>query len=143
MGREIESLSFDYYEKSPSYVKMVSDMLPENKISNEKKLIIKKIYNDYLNNLDEEKITEFIDVSRLFIEKLSMTDTNSIALQVDYINSNFFNRIIFDTFNRELVFDIMNECMKLFVGYYDKVKTSLVNESCAMMMNNLYNTRRR
>ena len=140
MGREIESLSFDYYEKSPSYVKMVSDMLPENKISNEKKLIIKKIYNDYLNNLDEEKITDFIEVSRLFIEKLSMTDTNSIALQVDYIN---FNRIIFDTFNRELVFDIMNECMKLFVGYYDKVKTSLVNESCAMMMNNLYNTRRR
>ena len=142
MEKELGRVTFDYYENSPSYVKMVNDMLPENKISNEKKLIIKKVYNEYLNNLGEDKITDFIEVSRLFMEKLSITDVNSIALQLDYINNNFLNRIIFDTFNRELVFDIMNECMKLFVGYYDKVKTSFASESC-VPMNNMYNTRRR
>ena len=41
--------------------------------------------------------------------------------------------MIFDTFNRDLIFDIMNDCVKLFVDYYDKVNTNIINESSVLM----------
>lgn len=138
----LEKVTFDYYEKSPSYVKMINDMLPESKASNEKKLIIKELYNYYLNNSSEEKINEIVEISRLFREKIAITDVKLIALQVDYMYANFLDRFVFDTFNRGLIFDIMNDCVKLFVGYYDKVNTNIINES-SIIMNSTYGSKRR
>ena len=124
----IGKVSFDYYLKSPSYIKMIVDMLPDSKASIEKKYIIRELYNYYMNHTNEEKISEITKISSLFREKVAITDLNTIARQVDYLYSNFLNRIIFDSINRGKIFEIMNECVKVFVGYYDLENTKMFNE---------------
>ena len=100
---EFDKISFDYYNNAPSYIKMIVDMLPESKLSNEKKVIIRDLYNYYLATSNDAKINEIIKVSRLFREKIALSDLNSIAKQVDYIYATFFNKIIFDSINRQAV----------------------------------------
>ena len=125
---EMEKESFDYYRKAPSYLKIIVDMLPESMISEEKKYIVGEIYNFYLNHASEDKIKDMITVSGMFKEKLFITDHMSILKQVEYIYTNFINRIIFDSINRDKLFDIMNENVKVFVGYYDLEKESILEE---------------
>ena len=129
-----ERVLFDYYDMTPSYVKMVVDMIPESKISNDKKYIIKEIYNFYLNNVaSEEKINEVIEVSKMFRERLITTDMQTIALQVNYIYEFFLNKLIFDSFNRDVTLDTMNDNIKLFSGYYEKNNNKIMSESSVLL----------
>ena len=121
-------VSFDYYRKAPSYLKIIIDMLPESMISEEKKYIVSEIYNFYLNHATEDKIKDMITISGMFKEKLFLTDHTNILKQVEYIYTNFINRIIFDSINRAKLFDIMNENIKVFVGYYELEKSSILEE---------------
>ena len=117
--KKLENISFDYYSNSPSYIKMIVDMIPNSRASNEKKYVIRELYNYYMNHSTEQKINEMLMVSSLFREKVAISDLSIIARQVEYIYTNFLDRIIFDSINRDKMFEIMNECIKVFVGYYD------------------------
>ena len=119
-----DSLYYDYYSNTSSYVKMILDMLPEGKVSNAKKQVIKELYNYFLNNYDSEKIKEIARVSAMFREIIAISNLESVARHVEYIYVTFLDRIIFDSTNRDKIFDIMNESMKVYVGYY-----SMYNES--------------
>ena len=126
---EFDKISFDYYNNAPSYIKMIVDMLPESKLSNEKRVIIRDLYNYYLATSNDAKINEIIKVSRLFREKISLSDLNSIAKQVDYIYATFFNKIIFDSINRQAVFDIMTGCVGVYSGFYDEYSKDMYSSS--------------
>ena len=119
-SRDFNKISYDYYTKTSSYVKMIMDMLPENRVDNIKKSIIQELYNFILAHSNDEKINDVIQVSSLYREKLSLTDINTIARYAEYIYTNFLEKMIFDSINRNRIFDIMNECMKVYVGYYNE-----------------------
>lgn len=118
-NKEIEKVSFDYYRKSPSYLKTIVDMIPESMMSIEKRNIIGEIYNYYLNHASKEKIDEIIMTSRLFREKLALVNHNIIVDFVRFVNNYFINNIIFNSINRDILLDILNENVKTFAGYYD------------------------
>ena len=128
-NNEFERISFDYYTNTSSYVKMIVDMMPVSRVSNEKKAIIKELYNYYLNHANEELVKEIIMVSGLFREKVALSDLNTIAKQVEYIYLNFLDRIVFDSINRNKMFEIMNECIKVFVGYYDLSNVNIIHDN--------------
>lgn len=133
-NKDFNNVQYDYYSNNASYVKMIMDMIPENKVKNLKRQIIKDLYNYLLNNMNERKISEIISVSSMFREKISVSDLESIARHVEYIYVTFLDRIIFDSTNREKIFDIMNESMKVYVGYY-----SMYNEDTLENINEEYN----
>ena len=128
-NKKFENISFDYYANTPSYVKMIVDMLPESVASNEKKSIIIMLYNFYLNHIDKDKVKEIIMISGLFREKISLSDLNTIARQVEFIYSNFLERIIFNSINRDKIFETMNECVKVFVDYYELYNANRISDN--------------
>ena len=120
INNDFDSIRYDYYKNTSSYVKMILDMLPESKVSFEKKQIIKELYNYFMNSFTEEKIKEISTISALFREKVAVSSLESVARNAEYIYVNFLDKIIFDSINRNRFFDIMNECMKVYVGYYSE-----------------------
>ncbi len=120
INTNFDSIRYNYYANSSSYVKMILDMLPESKVSAEKKQIIKELYNYFMSNFTEDKIKEIATVSAMFREKVAVSSLDSITKNAEYIYVNFLDKIIFDSINRNKYFDIMNECMKVYVGYYSE-----------------------
>ena len=129
LNQEFNKISFDYYNNAPSYIKMIVDMLPESRLSNQKKIIIRDLYNYYLTTSNKAKINEIIKISRLFREKIALSDLNSVAKQVDYICATFFNKIIFDSINRQTIFDIMTGCVGVYSGFYDEYSRTMYESS--------------
>ena len=128
-NKDFDSIYYDYYSNTTSYVKMILDMLPESKVSNEKKQIIKEIYNFILNNSKKEKVAEIANISALYREKLEVLSIEAIARHVDYMYDIFLNNLMFDSSNRGKVFDIMNESMKVFVGFYNEYQKNYIDSS--------------
>ena len=116
---ELDNLYYDYFSNTTSYVKTILDMLPESKVSMAKKSIIKELYNYFLNNYSEEKIKEIASISVLYIEKMAVSSPEEIAMNAEYIYNNFLEKIIFDSRNRDKIFNIMNESMKVYVEYFN------------------------
>lgn len=128
MGRnDINNSNFDYYNNTRSYFKTIIDMVPSDALSNEKKDILALIYNYILNNFNSIKKTEISYVTAMFMEKVSTSSIEEINKQVDYIFNNFIIKILYDGVNREKIFDIMNECVKLYVGYYSDYEIITAN----------------
>jgi len=109
---------FDYYNNTSSYVKIILDLIPSELISTEKKDIIKEIYNYILNNLNDLKKAEVICVSSMFREKIGNVNEEEIMKQAAFMYNNFIVKMLYDSINRDRIFDIMNECVKLYSGYY-------------------------
>ena len=128
MNKEFDNITFDYYSNTASYVKMIVEMLPEGKVSSTKKWVIKEIYNFFLNHFNADKKNEIACISGMFREKISISNMEDIAKYADYIYSNFIENIIFDSINREKIFDIMNESMKVYVGYYSEYRSANSND---------------
>ena len=116
---ELNDLYYDYFSNTTSYVKTILDMLSEDKVSLKKRLIIKELYNYFLNKYSEEKIKEIASISALYQEKIALSNPTEIAMNAEYIYTNFLEKIIFDSRNREKIFDIMNESMKVYVEYFN------------------------
>ena len=114
---DFENPFHDYYEKEPSYVKEMLDLLGDN-VSSEDKMYLKAFYNLYMNSLSMSKKNEIIYVSRLFMDKMELVSSEEIERQADYLYHTFMQQMKFDSINRQKFFDIMNECTKVFVGYY-------------------------
>ena len=111
-------IQYDYYSNTSSYVKMILDMLPESMASIQKKLVIKELYNYFLNHFDEEKIREISTISKLFREKISVSSLEDTANFVNFVCKNYLDKIVFDSANREIIFNIFNDSMKVYVGYF-------------------------
>ncbi len=126
-NKDFNSVSYDYFSNTSSYVKTILDMLPESKVSMEKKIIIKELYNYFLNQFDEEKIKEIATISSMFREKIALSSLEATARHAEYMYVNFLDKIIFDSINRERIFDIMNESMKVYVEYFTKYQEKSVN----------------
>ena len=118
MNKDFDSISYDYYSNSLSYVKMIIEMLPDGKVSNEKKQIIKELYNYFLNNFSDDKIKEISKISSMFVNRIGFSDPQEINTLVNYLYDNFLEKIIFDSINRERIFAVMNESVKIYTGYY-------------------------
>lgn len=119
-NKDFNNISFNYYLNTSSYVKTILDILPEKKVSNRKKALIMEIYNYLLNNLSEEELNTIVTVSERFNERLVNSSNNEIMMQVNYIYENFLEKMLFDSYNRKRYFDIMNECIKVYTGYYQE-----------------------
>lgn len=115
-----DDISFNYYLNTTSYVKTILDILPEKKVSKEKKALIMEIYNYILSNLSENELSNIVIVSEKFNEKLTYCSNQEIMLQVEYLYKNFLEKMLFDSCNRKIYFDIMNECVKVYTGYYQE-----------------------
>ena len=123
-----ENISFNFYSNTTSYVKTILDVLPETQTSKEKKAIIAEIYNYLLNGLNRDKLNEVVKVSEMFNERLVIAPKEEIMMQVQYIYKNFLEKMIFDSYNREIYFSIMNECVKAYVGYYQTYNDNMFYE---------------
>lgn len=117
-NNNISHINYDYYSNTSSYIKMILDMLPESRVSQEKKQVIKELYNYFLNRFDDEKIKEIAKVSALFREKISVSSLEEIVKFVDFVCENYLNKIVFDSVNREVIFDVMNDSVKVYVDYF-------------------------
>ena len=128
-NNNFRNISFNYYLNTSSYVKTILDILPEEKVSKKKKAIIIEIFNYLLNDLKEEELKDVIKVSDMFNEKLMISSNKEIMLQINYIYYNFLEKMIFDANNRKLYFNIMNECIKVYVDYYKDYTNDYVDNS--------------
>ena len=127
MNNNFENLYFDYFTNSPSYVKVVLDLLPNNEEINRNKDLVKTLYNYVMNNVNDDKRMEILYVSSMFNNQISLSPKEDVYKQVDYIYNNFLKRMIYDSINREKIFDIMNECVKLYTGFYSEYQNIRVS----------------
>ena len=116
--KDLNDISYDYYTNTISYVKMILNNM--NNIDNieEIKYIIKAIYNFLLSDFNNEKIEEICTVSLLFESKLSKLPKNESKRIINYIYKNYIEKMIFDYYGRNEIFEEMNENIKSYVGYY-------------------------
>ena len=127
-NRNFDSISYDYYSNTTSYVKIILEMLPDKKVSQMKKQIVKELYNFFLNHFSDDKIREISKVSSMFRDKISVSNPQETAILVNYIYDNFLDKIIFDSINRSRFFDVMNESLKIYTGYYSEYQISNENQ---------------
>ena len=66
-----ESIKFNYYLSSPSYIKTILGLISDEKVSIKKKGLIIEISNYILNSLNKNEITEYIRLSRFIIKDLN------------------------------------------------------------------------
>ena len=116
-NNNFEKVEFDYFSNSPSYLRMILEMLPECMVSTQKKHMIRTIYNNILNRSNENDIKEIAVISILFRDKLSTTSLDDIVRFVKYIYELYIEKMLSDVTNRGSIFDTLNDCMKLYVGY--------------------------
>ena len=124
----INNMSYDYYSNTPSYVKMILETLPESMVSPKKKQVVQELYNYFLNRYDNEKIKEITKISSLFREKISLSSLEETINFMKIIYNNYIDRIVFDSANRETVFNILNDNMKVYVGYFSAYKRDNISE---------------
>ncbi len=111
---------YDYYNGVPSYVKQIINVLPEGVVSNDVKEIIISIYNYMLNSASVAKKQEVVYVSSKFVEKMGLVPEEEILYQAGYIYNTFLKSMVHQMINRERIFNAMNECVKIYVGYYSE-----------------------
>ncbi len=137
-NNNFKDISFNYYSNTASYVKTILNILPEEKVSQEKKAIIIEIYNYLISNLSESELKDIIKVSEMFNEKLSVLSNQEIMTQVNFIYHSFLEKILFDSYNREMYFNIMNECVKVCSGYYQEYNDSNFYQANYNDIGNMY-----
>lgn len=125
-NNNFENIYFDYYTNG-SYVKTILSLLPNDKDTLQNKSIIKLLYNYILNNVDDVKRMEISYVSSLFNNQISLLSSEETYKQAEYLYNNFLKKMIYDSINREKFFDIMNECVKVFVGFYSEYQDISIN----------------
>jgi hypothetical protein len=117
---DFNKINYDYYSNTSSYIKMILEVLPESMVSTGKKQVVKELFNFYMNRFGEEKIKEISAISSMFREKIAVSNLDDIARHVEFLYVTFIEGIIYDSANREMLFDTLNETMKAYVGYYQR-----------------------
>ena len=120
-NQSMNDISFNYFLNTTSYVKAVLNILPDEEVSVQKKALIMELFNYILSTLDKSEIIEIVRISRIFNEQLVLESSKDALIQAKYIYKNFLEKMLFDSFNREIYFDIMNRCIKVYIGYYKEL----------------------
>ena len=117
MGKKnIENIEFDYYSKTPSYVRIIMDMFPESVVTPQKKMYMRSFYNSILNNSNANEIGEIITTSSMFIEKLRSTNLDEVYKFVEDVYELYIEKMMSDIANRGIIFDRLHDCICDFVG---------------------------
>lgn len=116
--KTFESIEKDYYLNSPSFVKTIVDSLPEGMISEEKKQIVKMLYNYYMNRFDKEKVDEVINASVKYEDKAIASDYETLSRYTNYMYEFFIDSFVKDSYHRVEIFDVMLKNISLYVGSY-------------------------
>ena len=127
---EFKKISFDYYNDAPSYIKLIIDMIPEKMMSNEKKMIIRDLYNFYMNQYSPEKIEQIVQISKLFRDKMELAvfgDMQSLAVFVESVKLVYFDRLIINASSRSEIFDELFNHIKVTSGFYDECIDNVYN----------------
>ena len=114
----LSNISFDYYDETISYVKMIMKRLKNEDNIDEKEYIVKKIYNYLLSSYSSEMIEELVTTSLLFESRLNKMKPVNASILVQSIYKNYLEKLIFNYYDRENVFEEMNEEVKSIVGFY-------------------------
>ena len=113
----IEDIAFNYYLNTQTYVKTALDYLP-GVPAKEKELII-EMFNFILSSLNKDEIKDILQVSRMFNEKLAMSSSEDVMVQVKSIYM-FLRKMLFESSSRYMYFNIMNEYVKVNADYYNQ-----------------------
>ena len=116
-NKSFERVEYDYFTNSPSYVRMILEMLPECVMPTSEKVYIKNMYNSYLNSYDESEIKEIATVSLMFREKINNISLAQLITFAQRAYELYFEEMLVPGANRGIIFDKLNDSMKLFVDY--------------------------
>ena len=116
-NKNFERVEYDYFTNSPSYVRMILEMLPECVMPTSEKVSIKNMYNSYLNSYDESEIKEIATVSLMFREKINNISLAQLITFAQRAYELYFEEMLVPGANRGIIFDKLNDSMKLFVDY--------------------------
>ena len=126
-NNSFENIYYDYFTNTSSYVKTIFDLLPRSEEVMRDKSIIRALYNYIMNNASDTKKIEVSYVSSMFYDEISLLSKEEAYKQAEYLYNNFLKKMIYDSINREKFFDIMNECVKVFVGFYSEYQDVSIN----------------
>ena len=126
-NNNFEDIKFNYYLNAPSYIKTILSIISDEKVSVKKKALIIEASNYILSSLSKEEIMEYIRLSRLFNEKLESLSNMEVMMVSEY-NYKFLEKMLFDSYNRKLYFDILNENIKVCSDYYNEYQDNSVYE---------------
>ena len=112
-----ENIAYDYYLNRPSYVRTVVDRCD---ISEDKKQVIRFLYNYYMNRFDKDKVEDVIKTSIKFEDKTISNDQNMINRYCNFLLEFYINPFIVDSYHRVEIFDILLQNVGYMVGYYQK-----------------------
>ena len=117
--KKFESVKYDYYTNTSSYIKMILEELPESSFSYEKKQIVKDIFNHFMNEYNKTLAPEMNSVTGLYREVVDNNSKEVVANNVEFFRLRFLEPLIFaPIFNRLRIFIAMHEFIKVSVGYY-------------------------
>ena len=125
----IKKIESDYYTNTKSYIKTIIDLLPNGVITEEEKDAVKMLYNYFMHKADEKKRNEIKYISAAFCNKLNEMSDAEILLMVNYFYSYFIRNMIYDFVNRDKLFDVMNESIKVIVGFYSAYQSICFDNS--------------
>ena len=110
--------SFDYYNNTFSYVKMILNNISKNKEMNTEKDCLQKIYNFIMRDYNKIQIEEMCIVSLLFEAKMNKLNKYEAKNKMSFIYNNYLEKMIYDFYGRNDIFEEMNKYVKSYVGYY-------------------------
>ncbi len=122
-----EKLYYDYYANTSSYVKKIVDLIPNDREYEDKKSAIQVIYNYLLNTAHQPERENISRLSYLFNEKMEYLPQEEVLKRTKYYFDTFFNSMIHDSINREKIFNILNDCIEVYVRYYPSYQGVTIN----------------
>ena len=78
------------------------------------------MFNIIANSLSQSELANIMTVSTMFNQKLELASNQEIKVQVEYLYSNFLEKMLFDSYNRKTYFNIMNAIINFNFFYFGK-----------------------
>ncbi len=119
---KFEEISFDYYNTTFSYIKIMMEYLVKNGHPYLENVVMQEIFNQIYSDLDSDEIRDNVFVSALIEKRLMEMDSNQLSLFINNIYESYLKQMIlnFDhNFETTKVFyDRLNNKMIEYSGYY-------------------------
>ncbi len=110
----------DYYNSVFSYMKLIMDNLDKTNIE---KLVVREIFNTFLNRFDNNDIKEIVIYSALFENKINKLDKEEKNNLYNNLYNDYIKEIIINYSNGEMdrvitIYRDLEEKIKVLSGYY-------------------------
>ena len=90
---------FDYYKNSVSYARQIMDLVPVNDKLGHEKRVIRTVYNNILNDYNEEQIREIVILGALFENKLSNISSNIKTELIENLYTTYVKGMVYNYVN--------------------------------------------